>query len=118
MRRVLNEALAYLDARQAFGRTVTAYPMVRAQLIDLNVEQEANLWLVFEAARLLDAQEAGRATATEVQALRVLTPMAKYHTGRASVDIASACAEMLGGNGYIEDWPIARFLRASQISSA
>lgn len=115
MRRTLNEAIAYTHARQAFGQPIDHYPLVRAKLIELAVEQEASFRLVFETIAYLDRFEAGGGAKREEAVLRVLTPMIKYHTGREAVDAASAAAEILGGNGYIEDWPIARFFRDAQV---
>ncbi|MDB5098632.1 MAG: acyl-CoA dehydrogenase [Cyanobacteria bacterium RYN_339] len=115
MRRTINTAIAYAHARTAFGQVIDRAPMVQAKLVALEVEQEAGLRLVFEAIALLDKAEAGQATTREELALRVLTPLIKYHTAREAVDTASACAELLGGNGYIEEWPIARFMRDGQV---
>lgn len=117
MRRTVNEAIAYTHARSAFGQPIDQYPLVRAQLIALAVEQEASFRLVFEAIGYLDRLELGEnhGSVRAEAVLRVLTPMVKYHTGRQAVDTASAVAELLGGNGYIEDWPIARFLRDAQV---
>src|SRR5206468_2947099 len=111
MRRCVNTAIAYLHARTAFGKVVATQPMVQRQLIDLEVETEASMRFVFAAVALLDRSEASQASQREELALRALTPIIKYQLGRAAVDVASACAELLGGNGYIEEWPIARFLR-------
>ena len=117
MRRTLNEAIAYTHARTAFGQAIANYPLVRAKLIELAVEQEASFRLVFEAIRYLDRLELGQTHGTrrDEAVLRVLTPMAKFHTGREAVDAASAAAEILGGNGYIEEWPVARFFRDAQV---
>jgi alkylation response protein AidB-like acyl-CoA dehydrogenase len=115
MRRTINTATAYLHARTAFGQVVDQAPMVQANLVKLEVEQEAGMRLVFEAIALLDKAEAGQASTREELALRVLTPLIKYHTAREAVDTASYCAELLGGNGYIEEWPVARFMRDAQV---
>jgi acyl-CoA dehydrogenase len=115
MRRTINTAIAYTHARSAFGRVVDAAPMVQSKLIELEVEAEASLRLTFEAIAVLDRVEAGESQSREELALRVLTPLLKYHTAREAVDTASACTELLGGNGYIEEWQIARFLRDAQV---
>jgi alkylation response protein AidB-like acyl-CoA dehydrogenase len=115
MRRMINEVLAFSDARTAFGGTVSGYASVRAQLVEKTVQQEAALRLTFEAIRLLDATEAGTASDRDALTLRVLTPMAKYFTARESVDVASWACEGFGGIGYIEEWPTARFLRDAQV---
>jgi alkylation response protein AidB-like acyl-CoA dehydrogenase len=115
MRRMINEALAFAGARTAFGARVEDYPMVRAQLIERTVEQEADLRLVFEAIRLLDRVESGDHAPRDPLLTRVLTPMVKYHTAREAVDTASWAAEAFGGIGYIEEWAPPRFLRDAQV---
>lgn len=115
MRRVLRTAIAYQGARSAFGHHVDQYPMAQAQLIDQTVEQEAAVRITFETIGWLDRVEAGEPGARGEKLLRVLTPMIKYHTARSAMDMASWGAEALGGNGYIEDWPMARYLRDAQV---
>ncbi|HEY9722578.1 MAG TPA: acyl-CoA dehydrogenase family protein [Oscillatoriaceae cyanobacterium] len=115
MRRVLRTAIAYQGARSAFGHAVDQYPMAQAQLIEQTIEQEAATRITFETIGWLDRVEAGNPGARGEKLLRVLTPMIKYHTARASVDMASWGAEALGGNGYIEEWPMARYLRDAQV---
>lgn len=115
LRRVLHEAKAYLGHRKAFGQTVLDQPMVRAEVAEWTQKQEAATRLVFAALRLLDREDAGSASPTERAALRALTPMIKAHTARLAVDGASWGCEALGGNGYIEEWPMARFLRDAQV---
>lgn len=115
MRRVLNEAIAFSQHRTTFGGTVADYPMVRAQLVEKSVDLEAAVRITFEAIRLLDVLEAGTAGPRDALLLRALTPMVKYHTARESVDLASWGTEAFGGIGYIEEWPMARFLRDAQV---
>ena len=45
---------------------------------------------------------------------RILVPLAKFRCARRGVDLASQAVEMHGGNGYIENWPVARQLRDAQ----
>jgi acyl-CoA dehydrogenase len=47
--------------------------------------------------------------------LRILTPIAKAVTGKLAVPCVSECMELIGGNGYIEDWPMPRLLRDAQV---
>lgn len=115
LRRVIREAEAYLGHRQAFGRTVLHEPMVQQELQAWKAAQASATRLTFAAIDLLDREEAGLASPEERAALRALTPMIKAHTARLAVDGASWGCEALGGNGYIEDWPMARFLRDAQV---
>ncbi len=113
MRRALHEALHWSRNRTAFGRTIATHPLARARLAEIAAEQVASLHLVFHTAAELDRADAG----DEAAALRVriLTPLAKYACGKLAVWAASECIEIVGGNGYIEDWPLARILRDAQV---
>src|SRR5581483_10646405 len=45
---------------------------------------------------------------------RILVPLAKLRCARKGVELASLAVEVHGGNGYIENWPVARQLRDAQ----
>lgn len=113
-RRSIMEATTYASEREAFGKSIDSYPMVRETLVDLQVEIEAALAMCLEVARLGGANEIGEASDEEVQLLRILTPIAKIRGARLGLVAASSAVEILGGNGYIEDWPMARQLRDAQ----
>jgi acyl-CoA dehydrogenase len=70
------------------------------------VEVEAGCALAFEAA------EAGARHDAEGRKLyRILVPLAKYRCARRGLDLATQAVEVHGGNGYIENWPVARQFR-------
>lgn len=106
MRRSFMEAAAYAHHRTAFGRLLVDFPLVRETLVNMAVEVEAGCALAFEAA------EAGARKDEESRRLyRILVPLAKYRCARRGLDLATQALEMHGGNGYIEDWPVARQFR-------
>lgn len=115
MRRALNEAKAWCSERITFGRTLRDHPLVAHQLQELEQHSLGATAMVFEVARLLDKVDAGQATDDEKRLWRILTPIAKYFTAKQAVMMASECMELIGGNGYIEDWPMARLLRDAQV---
>src|SRR5205823_13164902 len=78
-------------------------------------EQRAAMHWVFRGIELLDKLENGEASEAEKKSLRLLTPLLKYYLGKKAVWAASEAMEVLGGNGYIEDWPMARMLRDAQV---
>jgi len=81
------------------------------QQVDLLVDLEAAAALTFECAvatRGADDDETGR------RLRRILVPLAKVRSTRAAIGAASQALEILGGNGYMEDWPMARQLRDAQ----
>ncbi len=109
MRRSFLEAAIYAFHRNAFGQPIAEYPLVQETLADMAVEVEAGCALVFEAA------EAGVRDDAESRRLsRILVPLAKFRCARRGVELASQAVEIHGGNGYIENWPVARQLRDAQ----
>ena len=110
-RRALAEALAWAKTRRAFGHVLTDYPMVQDELLRMRVQFEAGALLAFEAAIAVDEvqQNAERRTW-----LRLATALAKYLTAEYAITSARAALELIGGNGYTSDYPVARLLRDAQ----
>jgi acyl-CoA dehydrogenase len=102
-RRALVEALCYARAREAFGAALIDQPLMRRKLAELIVEVEAAQALVFDG--FLDKPR-----------LRIGAPLVKLRAARLGVTAASAAIEAHGGNGYIEQWPVARILRDAQVN--
>lgn len=113
MRRAISEATAYLRERVTFGKRAIEHGLVREMLADLNAEEIAHKYLVFELCNLLDQGDKGSRDAAQLT--RILTPLSKYGTAKASVWAASECIELVGGNGYIEDSHLPRLLRDAQV---
>ncbi len=110
MRRCLNEALAAARHRQAFGRTVVDFPLMRRQLMKMKVPTEQSLSALMYASTLY-----GNESAQAKKLLRIATPVFKYRACRDNVTVATAAMEARGGNGYIEDWPNARLVRDAHL---
>ncbi len=110
MRRVLSESIRYAVVRHTFGHSLLSNPLVQARLVEMQVEQEAALHLLF----WLYGWRA-KASASEEKLVRMLTPLAKLTTARTAVQHASDAVELHGGCGYIEDWPLARMFRDAQV---
>lgn len=101
-RRALVEAICYCSAREAFGKRVIDQPLAKRKIAELIVEVEAAQALVFEGF-------------TQTR-LRLSAPIIKMRVARLGITAASDAIELHGGNGYIEDWPVARILRDAQVN--
>ncbi len=111
-RRALCEALAWAKSRHAFGHVLVDYPMVQDELLRMRVQFEAGGLLAFEAAIAFDgAQQNPERHAW----LRIVTALAKYLTAEYAITSARAALELIGGNGYTSDYPVARLLRDAQV---
>jgi alkylation response protein AidB-like acyl-CoA dehydrogenase len=102
-RRALVESLCYARAREAFGAPLADQPLMRRKLAELIVETEAAQALVFDGYL-------GRPR------LRIGAALIKLRAARLGVTAASDAIEIHGGNGYIEQWPVARILRDAQVN--
>jgi acyl-CoA dehydrogenase len=110
-RRSFLEAAIYAARRVQFGNRIDSYPLVRETLVDMLVDLEAGMAATYEcaaAARGAQDGESGRLVR------RILVPLAKMRCTRMALWAASNGLEVLGGNGYMEDWPMARQLRDAQ----
>ena len=103
--RCIDEALAYAKQRTAFGRRISQFQAIQIKLADLTADVEAARLLTYKAALLRDAGRPFGLTAAQ----------AKLKTGRLAVRAADEAVQVHGGNGYIEDHPVARFYRDAKV---
>lgn len=109
MRRALIEAWQYLNHRIIFDKKATEHALIRQKFHELGSRYVGAFLLVWRAIRAMDAAEEGRKEAKHL--MRILIPMAKWHSAEQSVYLVRECMELMGGNGYIEDFVIPKLLR-------
>lgn len=113
MHQCVAQAIHHARGRRAFGRLLIEQPLMRNVLADLSLECEAAVMLTMRLARAYDAQ----ADEGAARLRRLLTPAAKYWVCKRAPAVCAETMEVLGGNGYVEDGPIARRLRESPLMS-
>jgi putative acyl-CoA dehydrogenase len=113
MRAALNEALHHARHRSAFGKHLADHGLMRNVLADLALEAEGAMLLAFRLAQAFD--RAG-ADPREREIQRVLTPIAKYWLCKRMTPVATEAMECLGGNGYVEESPLARLWREAPLN--
>lgn len=113
MHQCVAQAIHHARQRKAFGRLLVDQPLMRNVLADLALECEAHIALVMRLARAFDAQE----DEAESSLRRLLTPVAKYWVCKRAPTVIAEAMEVLGGNGYIEEGPIARRFREAPLNS-
>jgi len=113
MRAALCHALHHARGRAAFGRKLAEQPLMRNVLADLALESEAATSFALRLARCYDQQDDPR------QALlaRILTPAGKYWICKRGPGFGAEAMEVMGGNGYVEDGPLARLYREFPVNS-
>ncbi|HLU77527.1 MAG TPA: acyl-CoA dehydrogenase family protein [Burkholderiales bacterium] len=113
MRAALRQVLHHTRHRAAFGAPLIEQPLMRNVLADLALETEAAMLLAFRLAGAFD--RAAQDERARIYA-RVVTPAAKYWLCKRLPMLAAEALECLGGNGYVEDWPMARFYREAPLN--
>jgi putative acyl-CoA dehydrogenase len=114
MRGALNQALHHCEHRRAFGKRLVQQPLMQNVLADLALESEAATLLAMRLARAMD-RSAG--DPQERLLARILTPVAKYWLTKRTPAFMFEAMECLGGNGYVEEAPLARLYREAPVNS-
>lgn len=126
----------YARTRKQFGGAIENFPAVRDLLVEMNIDLQAARSLTYYAAYCVDLEggiearleanlendpEAARRLRAEGRKYKnfnkVLTPMAKYYSSEMSMRVANSAMAVLGGSGYMKDYPVERHLRDSRITT-
>jgi alkylation response protein AidB-like acyl-CoA dehydrogenase len=100
----LDAALAYARERQQFGRPILDFQAISFLLADMATGIEAGRSLYLEAARRRDrGQTFGKQAA-----------MAKLFCTDMAMRVTTDAVQVLGGYGYVEDYPVERFMREAK----
>ena len=111
-RGAVTQALHHARHRRAFGERLEDQPLMRNVLADLALESEAGVALALRLARAFDASDENA-----VLLRRLLTPAAKFWICKRGPAVAVEAMEVLGGNGYVEEMPLARIYRQMPLNS-
>jgi putative acyl-CoA dehydrogenase len=114
MRQALTLALFHTSMRRGFGSALCAQPMMTNVLADMAIEVEAATLLALRVARATD--HLGDDAAERAFA-RIATPIAKYFNCSRAPAIAYEALQCHGGNGFVEENPIARVYREAPLNS-
>jgi putative acyl-CoA dehydrogenase len=109
MRASVAQATHHARHRQAFGRYLIDQPLMLSVLADMAIESEAATTLMVRLAAAVDNNE----TAFRRLGLAV----GKYWVCKRGPSVAVEALECLGGNGYVEDFPMARTYREAPLNS-
>ncbi len=112
LQRMLEETTAYSQQRLAFGKPIATYQGVSFQVADIAVMTEAARALVYKAAWLREQQAAGKRSVAEV---KQAASMAKLYATESAVTATRIATQVFGGNGFMEEYPVARFYRDAKI---
>ena len=103
----LDVAAAYATERKQFGRPIADFQMIQAMLADMDAQTEAARQLLYKAATEIDsgAPDAARWSA-----------MCKLVAGDTAMRVTTDAVQVLGGYGYIDEFPVERMMRDAKIT--
>jgi len=101
----LDRTVDYIQKRQAFGQPLAKFQAVRHKIAEMETRTEAARQLVYKAAWELDN---GRLSHKNVA-------LAKWYAAETGVYVSDQAIQLHGGYGYIDEYDVERFWRASKV---
>lgn len=102
----LEAALAYARERRQFGRPIGEFQLIGGKLADMYTETEAARALTWTALARVEADDAGA---------RELASAAKLMGGDVAMRVTTDAVQVLGGYGYIDEFPVERYMRDAKL---
>jgi len=99
-------ALAYAREREQFGKAIASFQAIQFILADMATEVEAARLLTMRAASLKDRGDAQ---------VTVESAMAKLFASEVAVRVSNDAVQVLGGYGYVKDYPVEKFYRDAKL---
>jgi alkylation response protein AidB-like acyl-CoA dehydrogenase len=103
----LDACIKYTGERRQFGKPISSFQLVQELLADMSVELEAARLLTWRAALLADS---GQRHTLE-------SSVAKYYASEVSVRAANAAVQVHGGYGYVDEYPVGKYLRDARVTT-
>jgi alkylation response protein AidB-like acyl-CoA dehydrogenase len=129
-------ARRYAHTRKQFGQPIERFPAVAEMVTDMKIAIEAARALTYEASRSCDLENNNlrvlefnppsdkdelkqrKADARNLKRLNgMLTPMCKYYASEMCVRVTNDAIQVLGGSGYMTDYPVERHFRDARITT-
>jgi alkylation response protein AidB-like acyl-CoA dehydrogenase len=98
-------AARYAQERRQFGKPIAEFQAVQFALAQMATDIEAARLMVYNAARLKDADQPFVREAA----------MCKLFASEVAERVASQCVEIFGGNGFVHDYPAEKYFRDSKV---
>jgi butyryl-CoA dehydrogenase len=103
----VDASVAYATERRQFGVPIARFQLVQEMIADMIVKRDAARALVWRCGWLKDQ---GRPNTTE-------TSVAKLYATEAAVECANLAIQVHGGSGYVDDYPVERYLRDARVTT-
>ena len=105
MQAALDVVLPYIHERQQFGQPIGSFQLIQGKVADMYTEMNAARAYVYAVARACD-----RGQTTRKDAAGCI-----LYAAEKATQMALDAIQLLGGNGYINDYPTGRLLRDAKL---
>jgi alkylation response protein AidB-like acyl-CoA dehydrogenase len=102
-------ALEYARSRETMGKPIAQHQLIAAKLADMETKTEAARGLLYRFGRMLDEGVDG-------SELTKASAMAKLYCGDVAMEVTTEAVQILGGYGYIKEYPVERMMRDAKIT--
>jgi acyl-CoA dehydrogenase len=96
-----------VKARRAFGTPIAGFQLVQELIAEIAVETDAARLLAWRAASLADAHVDHTLESS----------VAKLYASEAAVRAANNAVQVFGGYGYIDEYPVGKYLRDARVTT-
>jgi alkylation response protein AidB-like acyl-CoA dehydrogenase len=103
----VDASVEYAKERKQFGVPIASFQLVQELIADMIVKRDAARLLVYRAGELKDRGEPNT----------IETSIAKYYATEAAVECANSAIQVHGGSGYVDDYPVERYLRDARVTT-
>jgi isovaleryl-CoA dehydrogenase len=105
MQAALDTVIPYIHERRQFGQAIGEFELIQGKIADMYTAMNASKAYVYAVARACDRGETTRKDAAG----------AILYAAESATRIALDAVQILGGNGYINDFPTGRLLRDAKL---
>jgi alkylation response protein AidB-like acyl-CoA dehydrogenase len=102
-------ALEYARTRETMGKPIAEHQLIAAKLADMETACEAARGLLYRFGRMVDA-------GVPESELTKASAMAKLMCGDVAMQVTTEAVQILGGYGYVKEYPVERFMRDAKIT--
>ena len=103
----LDAATRYATEREQFGRKIAGFQLIQQLIADIAVEADAARLLTWRVADLVDRRQPYVKEAS----------IAKLFASEAAVRAANSALQVFGGYGYIDEYPVGKYLRDARVTT-
>jgi len=102
-------ALEYAKTRETMGKPIAQHQLIAAKLADMETKCEAARGLLYRFGRMVDEGAAD-------EEFTKASAMAKLYCTDVAMEVTTEAVQVLGGYGYIKEYPVERMMRDAKIT--